>query len=479
MKRPLSLCLSLSLSALATAEILNVPGSYETIQGGIDAASTGDIVLVAPGAYFEVIDFLGKAITVRSEAGPEETSIKAPTTTAASTVTFNSKESSAARFEGFRVGGGRGTVISDPIFGVAIVGGAVFCSDSHPIIEGCEFVANAVGNNDQIGHGGGMFIRRSYAIVRNCDFLKNSASGHGGAIYINENSDASIEECRFDLNSASWGGAITCAVSCSPLLLGCHFTNNHVSNVGGGVYIRSSSSPRIEQCSFIDNVQEGNPGAGGAAITIYGSGNGGGPCFPFITETLFEGNRAEGYGGAVHNAYGGAPTFVACTFIANIGEAGGGGIDSIGHPDAPPTSLEILSCRFEGNETNGNGGAIDLRGVFASIADCNINSNTALSDGGGIAFNNSELSLVASTSICGNTPNQTTGDFINAGGNTIGELCESCDGDFNKDGFVDSADLGLLLAQWGTVGSGDLNNDGVVNAADLGLELAYWGPCGS
>ena len=86
MKRPLSLCLSLSLSSLATAEILNVPGSYETIQGGIDAASTGDIVLVAPGAYFEVIDFLGKAITVRSEAGPEETSIKAPTATAASTI---------------------------------------------------------------------------------------------------------------------------------------------------------------------------------------------------------------------------------------------------------------------------------------------------------------------------------------------------------------------------------------------------------
>lgn len=479
MKRTLSLCLSLSLSPLAAAEILNVPGSFPTIQDGIEAALAGDTVLVAPGSYIEAIDFLGKAITVRSEAGSEETSIKAPPGTAASTVTFNSKESSAAKFEGFRVGGGGGTVITDPIFGLAIVGGGIFCSDSHPIIQNCEFLANAVGDSAQIGHGGGMFIRRSYATVRNCLFLKNSASGHGGAIYINENSDAIIEECRFEFNSASWGGAITCTVSCSPILLGCHFTNNHVVNVGGGIYIRSSSSPRIEQCTFVGNVQEGNPGAGGAAITIYGSGNGGGPCFPVITGTHFEGNRAQGYGGAVHNAYGGAPTFVACTFIANIGEAGGGGIDSIGHPDAPPTSLEILSCRFEGNETNGNGGAIDLRGVFASIEDCNINSNTALYEGGGVAFNDSELSLVESSSICGNSPNQTTGDFINGGGNTIGELCKSCAGDINNDGFVDSADLGLLLAQWGTVGSGDLNNDGVVNAADLGLALAYWGPCGS
>jgi hypothetical protein len=46
-------------------------------------------------------------------------------------------------------------------------------------------------------------------------------------------------------------------------------------------------------------------------------------------------------------------------------------------------------------------------------------------------------------------------------------------GDLNGDGVVDSADLGLLLAGWGTSG-GDLNGDGNTDSADLGLLLSNW-----
>lgn len=46
--------------------------------------------------------------------------------------------------------------------------------------------------------------------------------------------------------------------------------------------------------------------------------------------------------------------------------------------------------------------------------------------------------------------------------------------DLNSDGFVDGADLGILLGAWGTTGPGDLDNNGVVDGADLGLLLAGW-----
>ena len=55
------------------------------------------------------------------------------------------------------------------------------------------------------------------------------------------------------------------------------------------------------------------------------------------------------------------------------------------------------------------------------------------------------------------------------------ELCKAS-ADINGDGMVNGADLGLLLALWGTNDpAGDLNGDGVSNGADLGLMLAAWG----
>lgn len=60
--------------------------------------------------------------------------------------------------------------------------------------------------------------------------------------------------------------------------------------------------------------------------------------------------------------------------------------------------------------------------------------------------------------------------------------CPGCDADLDGNCIVNGADMGLLLANWGTCGDpsncpGDLDFNGVINGSDLGLILAAWGNC--
>jgi hypothetical protein len=64
-------------------------------------------------------------------------------------------------------------------------------------------------------------------------------------------------------------------------------------------------------------------------------------------------------------------------------------------------------------------------------------------------------------------------------GNGVPDSCE-CLGDLFVDGWVNGADLGAMLSQWGPASSStvsDLDRNGVVDGADLGYLLSVWGPC--
>ena len=62
-----------------------------------------------------------------------------------------------------------------------------------------------------------------------------------------------------------------------------------------------------------------------------------------------------------------------------------------------------------------------------------------------------------------------------------------CPADFNNDGMVDGADLGVLLLHWGEEFDQwswdwpaplfDYNADGIIDGGDLGILLLQWGPC--
>jgi hypothetical protein len=52
-----------------------------------------------------------------------------------------------------------------------------------------------------------------------------------------------------------------------------------------------------------------------------------------------------------------------------------------------------------------------------------------------------------------------------------------CPADFNGDGLVSGADLGLILSAWDSSAAGDLTGDGQTDGSDLGFLLSSWGFC--
>jgi hypothetical protein len=71
-----------------------------------------------------------------------------------------------------------------------------------------------------------------------------------------------------------------------------------------------------------------------------------------------------------------------------------------------------------------------------------------------------------------------SGFSLDENGNGIPDECESCTGDVDGNGTVDTADLVALLAAWGAPGGpADLDGNGVVDTADLVILLASWGSC--
>ena len=150
-------------------------GGYDFagIQAGIDAAVDADTVLVAPGEYVitEPITFRGKAITVKSEAGPDETFIRMGTpsdTKRGTVVIFENGETSVSVLDGLTITGGRGSWLpSRSTWG----GGGILFDASSGTVRNCTVVENTA----EYGAGVGVYYGSS-ATLTNCNIRRNSAT---------------------------------------------------------------------------------------------------------------------------------------------------------------------------------------------------------------------------------------------------------------------------------------------------------------
>lgn len=184
-----------------------VPEDYDTIQGAIDAANDGDIIVVNKGIYYENICFRGKNIVLQSEEpeNPEttkETVIdggrKGPV------ISFRNGEGSNAELRGFTIKGGKGdlqrltnlaeTDTSQAKELLFLGGGILISANSSPRIENNYIMEN------ESDFGGGIAVLSAQPAIINNEFSNNEAAFYGGAIYIVESPSLTIENNVFKEN---------------------------------------------------------------------------------------------------------------------------------------------------------------------------------------------------------------------------------------------------------------------------------------
>ncbi len=342
MKTIFTLLSILGLTTFATATVIHVPGDYSTIQDGIDAASSGDTVLVAQGTYTgsgnRDIDFQGKAITVKSENGPAETIIdcQAGVSDSHRGFDFSSGESSSSRLEGFTIRNGYVTGSGFDAFGAGIRchassptitdciitdntavggGGGISCTEnSEPIITNNSIIGNVAS-----GDGGGIHFKDSHLTITNNTINGNSAS-HGGGIYAYY-SGATVPDNVISENTASsWGGGLAVLEAShapDPIWQICYnlIANNSGGSDGGGLSIHCSFPPPGH--NMMNNTITGNTAESGGAIALWLS------AYPVVTNSILWNNSAP----EIYISSGGGEPTINYTDIMG-GWTGTGNIDA-------------------------------------------------------------------------------------------------------------------------------------------------------
>ena len=239
--------------------------------------------------------------------------------------------------------------------------------DGFIVTKGC-----ATGQGDDEGNGGGLLLNPSSSVYNTCPIIQN---------------------CRFEFNYASVGGALAiyrwsfAQNYVNPIIRNCQFISNRSSIFGGALAKVGPSLPDhpfiLEKCIFSKNAVLGGDGGG---VFISKTENA-----TILKHCVFEKDTAtHSLGGGLYFASGyeeftGATlTMDSCIFKENIATEGGGfyyydgGIPSF---SIPPFKADLLDCIFEKNvSTNGWGAAYSIIGQNKSalsieVINCEFNEN--------------------------------------------------------------------------------------------------------
>ncbi len=470
----IAVCIALAgLASVLPAAVLEVPADFTTIQAAINAAQDGDEILVSPGVYDESINFLGKAIKVRSSQGPDLTQISG--TPGTRIVTFDSLETTDSVLEGFTIA----PLSTTPVIS-QLDGSGIEIFNASPTIRENRIVDNTAGFL-----GAGMTIAGGAAVIENNEFVNNTffqlaadiVFGDGGAIFIETGGPVIVRNNRFEDNGTGERGGAIATTSCDLILEDNVFVGNSAVN-GGALSIGLASTLTARNNLFVSNRATGL-----GTLTGFLGGRGGAihldpQSLSEITLCTFVLNDAIGVGltgfPAGTESFGGAVDFGGSTSDVSSSIFWNNVADQFPQFDDTTAVLTLNYCCVEGGYSSGTGN-LDQDPLFVSIptGDYFLSQTAAGQPSTSPCVDAGDPALIllgrtTRTDFVADAPPVDIGYHAFIGNLDLGFVR----GDANLTGGVDIADAITSLTnlfQGGTTlceDASDANDDGLINIAD-------------
>lgn len=233
----------------ASATTWHVPADFDSVSTAIEAALSGDTILIAPGTYPGPISFQKELILTSGTSNPNTVILEV--------TDFFLDGLNNTRLEGLTISGvnstSSGFLTGTIQFNDCCFEGFHFAEDGRisVIFADVKFHHCTIQNNTNeyfmfwLGSG-------TVAEFSGCEFLENT--NIAGVIYQFGTGDVIIRDCLFRNNHAIQGGAIRGTGGMQ--IFSSRFEGNSASYAGGAIFADGNSPCHITNCSFVGNSAE-------------------------------------------------------------------------------------------------------------------------------------------------------------------------------------------------------------------------------
>ena len=304
-------------------------------------------------------------------------------------------------------------------------GGGIYASHADVSMQNVTVSENSVTGSSS--DGGGILVRYGSLTMNGCHVEGNAAPDCGGGMIL-RHSELNAAKSFFENNTAKYGAGIYFGDTPNEVEEGCSGEHNHLitdsiisgntaSNIGGGMYVGTTSNLTLRDSKLLNN----DGASQGGAIVAYSAG------------TI----ELDGVSISENKAASGAGIYALCTAVGNTNihllngtaidkntaTGYGGGIYACAL--AKTFSVTVENSSVSGNTAAGGAGIFTYKDGSAVInvdlqSGAVMHNNNAVTDMGGAiyAYNDANINIAANSAVYNNTA-KTAGDDLLFNGATF------------------------------------------------------------